>query len=72
MDKPDYILNMKQICAVIGVSRHTIYRLVKAGQFPPPAKIGLRQIGWKTSTIDRWLDERFRAAVKGKEREAES
>lgn len=57
--QPDYILSMKDICAITGLSRHTIYRMVDAGQFPAPAKVGVRNIGWRTSAINDWLESRF-------------
>lgn len=57
--QPDYILSMKDICAITGLSRHTIYRMVEANQFPKPAKVGVRNIGWRTSTINAWLESRF-------------
>lgn len=60
--QPDYILSMKDICAITGLSRHTIYRMVEANQFPAPAKVGVRNIGWRTSTINAWLESRFGSA----------
>lgn len=53
----DYLLSMREVCALTGRSRHTIYRMVKAGLFPAPAKISKRSIGWRTSAINKWLDD---------------
>ena len=50
---------MRQVCNIVGVSRHTIYRMIDAGQFPAPGKLGLRHLGWRTSVIDAWLEQRF-------------
>jgi prophage regulatory protein len=37
-------------------SRVHIYRLVKAGKFPAPIKVGQNRIGWVESEIDEWLN----------------
>ena len=37
-------------------SRVHIYRLVKAGKFPAPIKVGQNRIGWIESEIDEWLN----------------
>jgi len=57
----DYILSMREVCAITGISRHTIYRMIELGQFPKPGRVGTRQIGWRTSTINRWIENRFGA-----------
>jgi len=44
------------------MSRATIYALMSRGTFPQAAKIGVRRIGWKTSQIKSWMDQRFGAA----------
>ena len=37
-------------------SRVHIHRLVKAGKFPAPIKVGQNRIGWVESEIDEWLN----------------
>jgi len=37
-------------------SRVHIGRLVKAGRFPAPIKVGQNRIGWIESEIDEWLN----------------
>ncbi len=48
-------LKTKGIC----FSKTHIYRLMKAGQFPRPAKIGQRRNVWSVEEIDNWLRQRF-------------
>jgi len=55
----DYIITMQEVCAMIGLSRHTVYRMVDLGQFPTPGKLGTRRIGWRTSDVNAWLTSRF-------------
>jgi len=55
----DYILNIAEVCAITGLSRCTIYRMLSAQRFPKPGKVGIRRIGWKTSQINAWIESRF-------------
>jgi len=40
-------------------SRVHIGRLVKAGRFPAPIKVGQNRIGWVESEIDEWLNAKI-------------
>jgi len=55
----DYILSMNEVCAITGISRHTIYRMIALKLFPTPGRVGTRRIGWRTSKINAWLENRF-------------
>lgn len=52
----DRILNIKEVCFRVGVSRAAIYRWVAAGLFLPPLKIGVNRIGWRETDIQNWID----------------
>jgi prophage regulatory protein len=43
----------------IRFSRQWIARLVKAGQFPAPVKIGVAWNGFVESEIDAWITDRI-------------
>ena len=49
------LLNAKDVMAVLGVSRSTLHRLVKAGKFPPPIKLGA-QARWRPDDIESALE----------------
>ena len=36
------------------VSRATIYRWIKAGQFPTPIHLGANMVRWKAADIEAW------------------
>ncbi|MDJ1633209.1 helix-turn-helix transcriptional regulator [Rhizobium rhizogenes] len=40
-------------------SKTHIYRLMKAGKFPRPAKLSPRQNVWSEEEIDSWIAGRF-------------
>jgi prophage regulatory protein len=41
----------------IKFSRQHRYRLIKAGQFPAPVKIGANTNAWPENEIDRWIED---------------
>jgi prophage regulatory protein len=54
----DRFLSKKQVSELIGVSRATIDRMVKAGTFPHPQKISRRRVGWRYGTVQAWISSR--------------
>ena len=53
-----FILRRKQVEARTGLSRSTIYLLIKKGTFPKPIKLSERSVGWIESEIDDWVDDK--------------
>lgn len=52
-------MNVIPLTAVLiktSLSRPTIYRLIKKGQFPSPRKVGTKSV-WEEEAIDRWLSD---------------
>lgn len=54
----DPILRMPGVKAATGLSRATIYRLIKSEDFPKPKKLSSQAVGWPTSVINSWLSDR--------------
>jgi prophage regulatory protein len=52
------ILRRKDVEATVGLSRSTIYHLIRKGLFPAPIKLGKRAVGWKVSDIETWVNDR--------------
>jgi len=50
----DYLLPRKTVEKLAGLSRASIYRLIKAGKFPHPVSIGTGSVRWKQSDIIAW------------------
>ena len=57
-ERLDRLLTSKQLIAETGISRSTIYRLLRKGEFPKPIRIGPRGVRWLESDIKAWLAER--------------
>jgi prophage regulatory protein len=54
----DRILRMREVMAVTGLSRSTIWRQVRARKFPPPMELSDNAIGWSESVIQKHRDSR--------------
>jgi len=52
------IYRAKELQQVTGLSRSTIWRLEKEGNFPHRLKISAGCVGWKKSEIDEWINGR--------------
>ena len=44
-----------------GLARTSIYRMMRAGTFPEPLKVGARAVRWPESEVEAWLSARPRA-----------
>ena len=56
------ILRIADVQERIGVSRGTIYTFINNGTFPQKIQLGARAVGFLSSDIDAWLDERIEAS----------
>jgi prophage regulatory protein len=50
----DYLIPRKTVEKLSGLSRATIYRLMKAGKFPRPLSIGTGSVRWRQSDVIEW------------------
>ena len=56
--------NIQRLSAVqnkTGLSRSTIYSMMKNGEFPKNIKLGVRAVGWLDADIQAWIDSRISA-----------
>lgn len=58
MTSNNRILNQKQVEERVTYSRTQIWRLEKQGAFPPRLKLGPNRVGWLSSEIDKWIEDR--------------
>jgi prophage regulatory protein len=50
----DYLLPRKTVEKLSGLSRASIYRLIKINKFPRPVNIGTGSVRWKQSDVIAW------------------
>ncbi len=56
----DRIMKLREVSAMTGLSRSSIYVLIKKGQFPAQVKLSVRSSGWFSSEVKAWLESRPR------------
>lgn len=54
----DKHLRRKSVEEITGLSRSTIYHLMKNGEFPRPVKLTRKAVGWPESAVAAWLKSR--------------
>ena len=52
---------MKGLVRLLGISRTTLWRLARDGDFPKPILLGKRAKGWRREDIDEWVKNRKEA-----------
>lgn len=57
----DRFLTRAEVERRTGLSRSTIYRLMRVGRFPRPYRVGLRGVRWSERDINAWLASRPRS-----------
>jgi len=53
------IYRLPQVMARTGLSRSTIYELIRKGKFPSQINLGPRAVGWIESEIVNWIEARI-------------
>ena len=59
----DRFLKRKEVEAVTGYSRSSIYRLIDAGEFPKPVAFNERCVRWRESDIAAWQQRMIKRAA---------
>jgi prophage regulatory protein len=57
------LLRLSEVLQKIPYSRSAIYRLIAAGEFPPPSKIGPRTAVWTEDQVDEWIRTKICAGI---------
>jgi prophage regulatory protein len=50
------LLRLKDVSAMLGVSRSTVYKRMRDGSFPQPVVLGPRAVRWRSEVVDAWRD----------------
>ena len=56
----DNIIRIAAVLALTGLSRVSVWRLVRLNQFPPPIELSANAIGWLESDVAGWRASRPR------------
>jgi prophage regulatory protein len=53
------LLRLPGVCAHVGLSKSQIYRLIRAGQFPCPVRLGANSVAWSTEQVNAWVFDKL-------------
>jgi prophage regulatory protein len=59
MMKRQKISRLPDVIGQTGLSRSTLYELIRRGDFPRQIRLGPRAVGWVDSDIDDWIRRRI-------------
>ena len=54
------IIRLKQVKAMTGLSRSTIYRFMSVRKFPKQIKLGPKSSGWLLDEVDAWIQNQIK------------
>lgn len=57
------VLSIKEVTAMTGASRSTIWRWEQSGLFPRRIQIGPHKVGWIEGEVTSWLKSRPRGCL---------
>jgi prophage regulatory protein len=58
MEDTTRLLRRRQVEALTGLKRSTIYQRLAEGTFPKQIHLGPRSVGWLASEVNAWIAER--------------
>ncbi len=61
MAKQETLIRLPEVVRLTGLSKPSIYRLVKENQFPKQVKLSSRAVAWRMTDISTWIESRIAA-----------
>lgn len=55
-------LRLPEVKAVTGLSKTSLYALIREKSFPAPVRLGRRAVAWVRSEVKQWAAERVRTS----------
>jgi predicted DNA-binding transcriptional regulator AlpA len=55
-------LRLPEVKAITGLSKSSLYGLIRENSFPRPVRLGQRAVAWISSEIKQWAAERVRSS----------
>jgi len=54
------LLRLPEVRSMTGLSKSSLYALIREGSFPPPIRLGPRAVAWVKSEVRQWALDRVR------------
>ena len=58
------LLRLPSVCALVGLSKSQVYRLIRAGEFPAAIQLGANSVAWPTERVHAWIEDKVSASVR--------
>ena len=55
---PNRVIRLQEVCDIVGLSRATLYRMMRESRFPRQIKLSQQAVGWRLEAVLLWLQER--------------
>ncbi|MCL1916063.1 MAG: AlpA family transcriptional regulator [Desulfovibrionaceae bacterium] len=52
-------IRRKEVEALTGLSRSSIYAMMSNGNFPKPLKLSTRAVGWTSHDLEAWMESKI-------------
>lgn len=59
------ILRLPAVVERVGLSKSTIYDMIRRREFPDSIALGTRARGWREADLERWISDRARLTEAG-------
>ena len=50
------LINIKEVCELLGISRSSVHKRLSEGTFPQSVRVGPRTVRWPLDAIEAWRD----------------
>ena len=58
------LLRLPGVCALVGLSKSQIYRLIRTGGFPPGISLGANSVAWPAEQVQAWVADKISSSVR--------
>ncbi|PYC20242.1 AlpA family transcriptional regulator [Aquipseudomonas alcaligenes] len=55
------LIRLKEVMAMTGLARSTVYKAIQDGAFPAPVPLGAKAVAWVEAEILEWIQARVSA-----------
>lgn len=59
LNTPKKLITLKEVIALTGLSRSTIYKYISTREFPQQIPIGERSVRWEDGEIQSWIKRKI-------------
>jgi prophage regulatory protein len=58
---PNRFLRLRQVLAIVGLSKSAVYARIKEGSFPKSISLGGTSVAWIEAEVNNWMNARIAA-----------